>query len=67
MQNSKIERINQLAVKAKNEGLTPSELEEQKLLRKEYIQAFKNDLQGTLNSIIITDGKGNNTPLKRRN
>jgi uncharacterized protein YnzC (UPF0291/DUF896 family) len=67
MQEIKIERINQLAKKAKTIGLTEDELIEQKTLRQEYIQAFKKDLKGTLDSIIITDGKGNNTPLKRRN
>ena len=36
-----IQRINELARKAKAEGLTPAEKEEQQKLRREYIAAVK--------------------------
>ena len=38
-----IQRINELARKAKAEGLTPAEKEEQQKLRREYIAAVKID------------------------
>ena len=47
-----IQRINELARKAKAEGLTPAEKEEQQKLRREYIAAVKMNLrtQSTLAS-----------------
>ncbi len=60
----KIKRINDLAKKAKAEGLTPHEKEEQQLLRQEYMKAFRGNLQYTLDSVVIVDQKGNRTPLK---
>ena len=55
MDELKILRINELSKKSKSSGLTPEESEEQKILRKEYIQAFKNDLKLTLDSIKRND------------
>ena len=44
-----IQRINELARKAKAEGLTPAEKEEQQKLRREYIAAVKMNLRTQLN------------------
>ena len=41
----KIDRINQLAHKKKNEGLTEEEKQEQQLLYREYIDAFRENLK----------------------
>lgn len=41
MEQKKIDRINELAKKAKSEGLTQTEKEEQAILRSEYIEAYK--------------------------
>ena len=60
----KINRINELAKKAKAEGLTPQEKEEQQLLRQDYIKAFRGNLQSTLDFVVIVDKKGNRTALK---
>ena len=60
----KINRINELAKKAKTVGLTSDEKEEQQLLRQEYIKAFRGDLQSTLDCVVIVDKDGNRTPLK---
>jgi uncharacterized protein YnzC (UPF0291/DUF896 family) len=60
----KINRINELAKKAKATALTPQEKGEQQLLRQEYIKAFRGDLQSTLDSVVIVDKKGNRTTLK---
>lgn len=47
----KINRINELAKKAKSVGLTVEEAEERALLRREYIDAFKADLRSKLERI----------------
>lgn len=60
----KINRINVLAKKAKETGLTSQEKEEQQVLRQEYVKAFRGNLQSTLDSVVIVDKKGNCTTLK---
>jgi len=50
-----IERINFLAQKSKNEGLSPSEKEEQQKLRKAYVEAFKANLKSQLDNIEVVD------------
>ncbi|MFD0699045.1 DUF896 domain-containing protein [Paenibacillus sp. GCM10027628] len=50
-----IERINELARKAKAVGLTDEEIEERNELRKKYIQAFRSSLKVQLDSIKFTD------------
>lgn len=63
MEQKKIDRINFLAKKQKAEGLTEEEKEEQKVLRREYIDAFKESLVSQLNTIYIVDEKGNKKKL----
>lgn len=63
MEQKKIDRINFLAKKQKTEGLTEEEKEEQKILRREYIDAFKESLVSQLESIYIVDEKGNKKKL----
>lgn len=63
MEQKKIDRINFLAKKQKTEGLTEEEKEEQKVLRREYIDAFKESLVSQLESIYIVDEKGNKKKL----
>ncbi len=50
-----INRINELARKAKSEGLTDEELEERNELRKRYINAFKSNLRNQLENIKFVD------------
>lgn len=65
MKQQHIERINELARKAKtDEGLTPEELEERKTLRQAYINEFRQSLQIQLDNTYIVDHKGNKTKLK---
>ena len=64
--NDTIARINELAKKAKAQGLTPEELAERDKLRRIYIDAFKANLTGTLNNTYLVDEKGNKTPLKKK-
>ena len=63
--NDTIARINELAKKAKTEGLTPEELQERDKLRRIYIDSVKQNLIGQLDNTYIVDQKGNKTPLKK--
>ena len=67
MEKSKIERLNQLAKKAKSDTLTSSELAERDQLRKEYIAAFRANLKATLDNTIIVDKDGNRRSLRKDN
>lgn len=67
MEQSKINRINELSKKSKAEGLTPAEKAEQQALRQEYIGAFRSNLKATLDSVVIVDKEGNREKLKRKN
>lgn len=58
-----IDRINFLARKSKNEGLTPEEKEEQAKLRKEYVAAFKASLTGQLDNTVIVRPDGTREKL----
>lgn len=51
-----IERINELAKKAKTEGLTPEEKKEQQKLRKEYINSVVGNLRSQLDNTYVIDG-----------
>ncbi len=53
----KIDRINELAHKAKEAELTAEELKEQAALRREYIDAFKENLRAQLDNIEFVDEK----------
>ena len=57
MEKSKIDRINYLAKKSKEEGLSENELMEQKALREEYLAAIRRNFRSTLESIEIVDKK----------
>ena len=65
MLEEKIQRINELYRKSKAEGLTEAELKEQKILRAEYIEAFKRNLRGQLDNISIKEPDGSITNLWR--
>lgn len=60
-----IKRINELARKAKAEGLTPEETEERDALRKEYIAAFRRSLTEQLDNTYIVRPDGTKEKLKR--
>ena len=63
MDESRIGRINELARKAKTEGLTEAELREQALLRKEFIDDFRRNLRSQLDNIDIQEADGSITNL----
>ncbi|MBS1473712.1 DUF896 domain-containing protein [Massiliimalia massiliensis] len=60
MEDYKIKRINELAKKARETGLTKEEQEEQQRLRREYIDAYKKNLRAHLE--YIKKGKDTNLP-----
>ena len=66
MEKAKIDRINELAHKAKAEGLSEAETAERDALRKEYIEAFRAGARATLESVLIQEEDGTLTPLKKR-
>ena len=67
MKQEKIDRINELARKAKTpEGLTEAEIAEQKNLRMEYINSYKASLISQLENTYIVDEQGNKRKLERK-
>ena len=56
MDNKKIDRINELAKKARSsDGLTPEEMTERAKLREEYLNAIRQNFKQTLDNIEIID------------
>ena len=53
-----INRINELARKAKAEGLTEEELKEREMLRKQFIADFRANVAATLNNVDIVNEDG---------
>ena len=67
MEQTKIDRINELARKKKAEGLTQAELEEQARLREEYIEGYRRSVRAHIEGIKIVDEEGRDvTPEKLR-
>jgi len=65
MDLKKIARINELAKKHKEQGLTPEETAERQTLREAYIAGFRNSLTSHLENIYLVDEDGNKEKLKR--
>ncbi len=66
MNQKGIDRINELARKAKSAGLTDEEKAEQQRLRTEYITAYRESLRQTLDSMVIKEPDGSLRPLKKK-
>lgn len=63
----KLARINALANKAKAEGLSDKEKEEQKQLRTEYLKNVRESFTNQLTTMTVIDPLGNDvTPKKVR-
>ena len=63
MNDKKIDRINELARKAKSIGLTEEEKKERESLRKEYIASVRMNLRAQLDNINIQEKDGSITNL----
>ena len=67
MEQAKIDRINELARKAKTpEGLTQWEQAEQAALRREYIDSVLGNLSAQLDHTYVVDEKGNKRKLEKK-
>ncbi len=66
MTSELIERINFLARKARTEGLTPEEKDEQARLRQKYIAGFRQGMTNTLENVYIVDENGNKKKVERK-
>ena len=66
MDQKKIDRINELARKAKIEGLTEAETVERAALRREYIDSVVGNLKGHLDNTYYVDEQGNKEKLKKK-
>ena len=64
MRNEKLDRINELSRKSKEQALNKDELDEQKKLRDEYISEYRNSLRSQLDKIVIVEKDGSKKPLK---
>ena len=63
----KIDRINELARKAKSEkGLNNEEIKERMLLRQEYIESFRGNLESQLKNIRIVQPDGTISEVKKK-
>lgn len=66
MEKHKIDRINELAAKAREGELTAEETAERDALRREYIDSVKRSLAMELNNTYLVDEKGNRRKVQRR-
>ncbi|KHD85371.1 DUF896 domain-containing protein [Heyndrickxia ginsengihumi] len=67
LSKEKLLRINQLAKKSKEQGLTQEEAKEQSKLRSEYLKAFRSSMKQTIENVRIFDEEGTEvTPNKLR-
>ncbi len=55
LSKEKLDRLNYLAKKKKESGLTDEELKEQDVLRKEYLKNFRTSFRKQLDNIEIVD------------
>ena len=65
MEKAKMDRISQLSRKERTVGLNDEEKREQAALRKEYLDAIRQSLTGTLENTYLVDAKGNSHKLHR--
>ena len=65
MEKAKMDRISQLSRKERTVGLNDEEKREQATLRKEYLDAIRQSLTGTLENTYLVDEKGNSHKLHR--
>lgn len=67
MEQVKIDRINELARKARTpEGLTPEEITERDALRQEYLAAIRANLTAQLDSTVIQYPDGTRKKLRKK-
>lgn len=66
MTKEKIARINQLAKWAKERTLTPEEMGERDLLRKEYVASVRQSLTNQLDATYFVESDGSRQKLEKK-
>lgn len=66
MEKWKIDRINELARKKKTVGLTEAEVQEQTVLRKEYLAGYRANMEAVLAGVVIQQPDGTRIPLRKK-
>lgn len=61
---TRLERINELARRAKTVGLTEEEKAEHDVLRREYVDAVLGNVRAQLDNTYVVDEQGNKRRLK---
>ena len=64
--DQKVARINALAKKAREQGLSEEEKAEQAALRREYVDAVKASLEGHLKNTVVLQPDGTKKKLTKR-
>lgn len=62
----KIQRINELARKSRDQGLTEEEKAEQQALRREYVEAMKQSLKSQLDASVVIRPDGSSYRLTQK-
>lgn len=66
MEQSKIDRINELTGIARKRDLTDEETAERAALRAEYLAEWRRGAESTFNSIVVVEPDGTRHKLKQR-
>lgn len=66
MKQETLDRINALARKSRESGLSEEEKDEQAALRNEYIREIRDSLRANLNRISIQEADGSITDLEEK-
>lgn len=67
MRIAELDRINQLARKARTTALSAAEQQERQQLRQSYLAQIRAQFRGTLSGLTVMDSEGNDvTPAKLR-
>ncbi len=66
MEQSKIDRINELAWKQRTEGLSEEEAQERQALREEYVASVRRSLEFHLENTFIEGEDGEIRPLQKK-
>jgi len=66
MEQTKLQRINELARIAKERELTAEELAERDVLRKEYIAEWREGVMQTLDNTVVVTPDGKRHKLQRK-
>ena len=61
-----IQRINELARKAKAQGLTPEDAQEQQRLRQEYLDSVRKNLVSQLENMSILEPDGTKKKVQKK-